>query len=309
MGCGASTVPDWETATTSEWPVYSIRRTVKRADLFMLDIMRPSGDHVLTIDVQLWTRAGRVSAKSLHPAAVTFDANSALIPATVGPDIVPMGEAALQYDPKERRLLGLRSYARTISKMRDIGSYDTQWRAEPSPLRLDGSSAAAGAQVLPNVISVVNAQERVCVYKGRRPENAQAAADRASAGDLLARVPTAHSKLRGRFEIAINPELDDLGSRFAGLLPLFLAIATEGFWAQGFMCLGQEPIDSPLGDLRVRATAEGPAPAVREGKNLFGVMQAQNIKEAKRMYKERERARAEREREQGLSAEGGAMRP
>ena len=84
MGCAASVVPGWEAAETLNWPVYMIRRSVQRADLFAIELFRPGGERVLRIDVQQWcTPNGYVSAKSLCPAAVTASVDG--MPTMSGP--------------------------------------------------------------------------------------------------------------------------------------------------------------------------------------------------------------------------------
>jgi len=245
---------------------------------------------VLMITVQLWLtpRGDYVSAKALHPVDVEFEVGDEPPTANHPLPEVPIGQTALGYSPKLRTLVGLRSYVRTVGKTRDVGSYDTNWRAAIPPP--EGAAAVTGASLLPDEISVVNVDERVCVYRGKRPANTAEANARAEAGDLMARVPTAdggYSDL-GCYELAVRPDLIESYSQHAGVLPLFLAIAIEGFWSQGAICLGQVS-RSGAWQTKVENTAEGPVPALREGKNAFLELQRQNIRHAKRREREEQR--------------------
>jgi len=285
--------PTWETSHTEAWPVYLLKRTATaRADLFRLRVHAPSGELVVMIEVQLWqSQRGNVSSKALHPANVEFAVSEQagaprapvetvavagahpqpVVPLT-SEEAVPTGEVSLAYTPRFRTLAGLRKYVRTIGKTRDRGSWDTVWRADTPPTA-SAAAALTGANYLPDEISVVNADERVCVYRGKRPVGT----DSKRCDDLLAWVPSAQSK-DGSFDIAVHPELHAARARHAGVLSLFLAIVCEGFWSQGAICLGQSDWDWQT---KVDNTT-GPPPAVRDGKNLFRVMQNQNIREFQR---------------------------
>lgn len=278
MGCGTSKVPPaWEAIYTDSWPVYVLKRfDTARADLFRIRVYAPSGELVLTVQVQLWqTQRGHVSAKALHPANVEFSVGVPEPPSSSLEESVPTGQISLAYSPRMRTLAGLRKYVRTVAKSRDLGSWDTLWRADNI---LPGSAAALiGAALLPNEISVINVDERVCVYRGK----VQAGVDTSShSGDLLARVPTAKSD-SDCFDIAVHPELDAAYARHVGVLPIFLAIAIEGFWSQGPICLGQQGGRMTQWQDKVDNRV-GPPPMVREGKNVIRVMQQQNRQDMRR---------------------------
>jgi len=291
MGCGAS-IPEWESAHTASWPVYTIIRTPKRADYYTIAVSSPSGQHVLTVQVQLFqTQRKTVSQKALHPASVEFIVGGA---APSQPDSsdgaaheeVPVGEASLGYIPKSRLLAGLRTYTRSVTKERDAGSYDTSWRSDAPGL----AAAPTGGLLLPSQLSVVNADDRVCIFKGKGPASASEASERKE--DLLARVPpstTGAGVAVGRYQICVHPNLHASAANHSGVLQILLAIALEGFWSQGANCLGMHGAahGHERWTQKVDNAREGPEPAVREGKNLISVMQAQNRKEARAAALER----------------------
>ena len=189
MGCGAS-VPAWEAVATAGWPTYTLRRTVmKRSDFFQVEVFAPNGERVMMVTVQLWLtpRGDYVSAKALHPADVQFELGDApTAPSHPLPE-VPVGHTALGYSPKLRTLVGLRSYVRSVGKSRDVGSYDTTWRAAIPPP--EAAAAVTGASLLPDEISVVNVDERVCVYRGKQPANAANWTTDAESGAYVPVVP------------------------------------------------------------------------------------------------------------------------
>ena len=151
---------------------------------------------------------------------------------------------------------------------------------------------AAGVLLLPSELAVLNADERVRVYRGRRP--ADAAEESARAADLLAWVPT---KIdggwgRGPIEVRVHPVLHEASEKHAPVLQLFLAIALEGFWSQGAASLGL--FDTARGlhwTSKINPAADGPPPAVREGKNLFKVLQDQSRKEQRSRYQQQQQRR------------------
>ena len=324
MGCAVSTSSYTVlTATTLRWPVYMLRRTEHRIDYYTLEVFSPARTRVLVVTVQLWTtERSTLSQKALHPANVVFSVGEQQLPPPPGVDAglpqlsiasvhgderaressesaessesVPLGQASLAYIPRKRLLGGLRTYTRTVSKMPKLfeaGSSDTLWTSE---LRVQDESAAvsAGVLLLPSELAVLNADERVRVYRGRRP--ADAAEESARAADLLAWVPT---KIdggwgRGPIEVRVHPVLHEASEKHAPVLQLFLAIALEGFWSQGAASLGL--FDTARGlhwTSKINPAADGPPPAVREGKNLFKVLQDQSRKEQRSRYQQQQQRR------------------
>jgi len=184
-------------------------------------------------------------------------------------------------------LAGVRTYTRIVSKAREDGSADTLWRSEEPALR----AASTGVLLLPGEISVVNANHRVLVYKGKQPANGTEASARVA--DLLALVPSAREETSGgHYEVAIHPALEEATASKPGVLPLFLAIALEAFWSQGANCFGlMESAQGVEWTKKVRDDEQGPEPAVRHGKNLFAVMQKQNRKEFRERRQREQNAR------------------
>ena len=320
MGCAAS-AHTVLSATTLRWPVYTLRRTEHRIDYYTLEVFSPARTRVLVVTVQLWTtERSTLSQKALHPANVVFSVGEQQVPPPpgvgaglpqlsigsvhgderahessehAGEDDVPLGQTSLAYIPRKRLLGGLRTYTRTVSKMPKLfeaGSSDTLWTSEQR-VQDESAAAAAGVLLLPSELAVLNA-ERVRVYRGRRP--ADAAEESARAADLLAWVPT---KIdggwgRGPIEVRVHPVLHEASERHAPVLQLFLAIALEGFWSQGAASLGL--FDTARGvhwTSKINPAADGPPPAVREGKNLFKVLQDQSRKEQRSRYQQQQRRR------------------
>ena len=126
-------------------------------------------------------------------------------------------------------------------KSREIGPADVSWSLTSS-LRSEDDIAPT----LPSKLTIVNADNRVLVWKGARPTDAADATSRGPS-DLLARILSADSGTDAsapgrRFEIEVSPTLLRTAASHPGELPLFLAMATEAYWAQGARCFASNVV-------------------------------------------------------------------
>jgi hypothetical protein len=236
MGCGAS-IPNWQAELTTQWPRFLILRTQHAFGEHSLQVLPPGGEGaapLLALRVVPYKNShGHVSVVSVHPFSVEFS---------------NIANAGLSYEKGEGNSRSLRcaalgsvaTYARRIAKRRPGGgNADTEWRSPRRSGAAEAMAVQSGAIALPGEITVVNVSQRVAVWRGARPSDAQDAYRR-GARDLLAQVQNAS---RGAlspdgstetFELAVRPELVEAASAAgAPVLALFLAIAIEGFWAQG----------------------------------------------------------------------------
>jgi len=225
-GCCTSADAAWEDAASADFVRYTIRRSFASASRFAIELVaaKPNSSTreattpppALQIAVQLFlTPNGRVHAGMPGPSEVTFGAS----------------DDALAYDPDIKRLAGVLTYQRAITASYHLCPADTIWK-------LDDGGNGEGAAALPRVVSVVNNDGRVAVFRGAHvgaylPDAATRRAD------LIAHVPETHGSIPGDwscdrvFELRLHPEVDASAGATPGLLPLLLAICTEGFWSQG----------------------------------------------------------------------------
>ena len=178
---------------------------------------------------------GHVSVVSVHPYAVQFAAPSTLVYETID-----------NHTKKPIRQLGITAlgtsaiYKRSISKKWLDGKSDTVWRCAKRVGSVEEAAVANGVITLPTEISVANGGDRVSVWRGPRPSSSSEAGARGSR-DLLAHIVSSAADrgeispdgLSQSFCLAVRPQLSDAAGCHAEVLPLFLAIAVEGYWSQG----------------------------------------------------------------------------
>ena len=229
MGCSAS-IPQWQAAVTEGWPRFTFSRVQLQNNGEYTIEFQDSMLRILTVPYK--TQNGYVSVKSVNAFSATFAA----------PD------ARIAYNPNKkdnlpRTLVGDNGvYSRQVVKSREIGPADVSWSLTSS-VRSEEDDVAP---TLPSKLTVVNADNRVLVWKGARPTDAADAASRGPS-DLLARILSADSGTDAsapgrRFEIEVSPTLLRTAASHPGELPLFLAMATEAYWAQGARCFASNVV-------------------------------------------------------------------